>query len=183
MTFDLRRIAAAAAAALCWAGAAGAQPAAIIGSDAAACAPDARDSAALVDVGGLKDRSGVMRIELYPDNDKEFLGDRHKLVAEGKTFRRVETPLPQTGPVRVCIKLPGPGRYALAVIHQRGATRSFTFTKDGIGFPNNPKLYMSKPAVAAVAMNFGAGVTPVAVTLNYKSGLAMRPIKPPPKQP
>ena len=154
-----------------------AQPAPIMGSDAAACAVDARDTAALIEVGGLKDRTGVMRIELYPDNADEFLGDRHKLVAQGKTFRRIETALPETGPVRVCIKLPGPGRYAVAVVHQRGATRSFTFTKDGIGFPNNPKLYLSKPDVTKVAMTFPSGVTQVPVIFNYKSGLAMKPLK------
>ena len=161
------------------AGAAVAQPSPIVGSDAGACAADARDTAALIDVGGLKDRSGVMRHDQYPDDIKEFLGDRHKLVAEGKTVRRVETPLPESGPVRVCIKLPGPGRYAIAVIHQRGATRSFTFSKDGIGFPNNPKLCLSKPDVSKVAMTFASGVTTVPVILNYKSGLAMKPLKQP----
>jgi len=158
-----------------------AQPATIMGSDAVACAPGARDTAALIEVEGLKDRSGVMRIEVYPNNDNEFLGDRHKLVAEGKTFRRVETPLPATGPVRVCILLPGAGTYAIAVVHQRGDTRSFSFTKDGIGFPNNPRLYLSKPDVDKVAMTFPAGVTTVPVTLNYKQGLAMKPLKTPAK--
>lgn len=162
-------------------GAVAAQSVPILGSDAAACAADARDTAVLIDVGGIKDRAGVMRIELYPDNDNEFLGDRHKLVAQGKTFRRVETPLPVAGLVQVCIKLPGPGRYAIAVVHQRGDTRSFSFTKDGIGFPNNPKLYLSKPDVAKVAMTFANGVTTVPVTLNYKSGLAMKPLKQPAK--
>ena len=161
------------------AGAAVAQPSPIVGSDAGACAADARDTAALIGGGGVEGRGGVMRIELYPDNGNEFLGDRHKLVAEGKTFRRVETPLPESGPVRVCIKLPGPGRYAIAVIHQRGATRSFTFSKDGIGFPNNPKLFLSKPDVSKVAMTFASGVTTVPVILNYKSGLAMKPLKQP----
>lgn len=174
---SLRAVWVLAAGAALVASAAMAQPVAVLGSDAASCAADTRDTAALIDVNGLKDRTGVMRIELYPDNNDEFLGDRHKLVAEGKTFRRVETPLPATGPVRVCIKLPAPGRYAIAVIHQRGETRSFTFTKDGVGFPNNPKLYLSKPDVSKVAMTFAAGVTTVPVTLNYKSGLAMKPLK------
>jgi uncharacterized protein (DUF2141 family) len=157
-------------------GAAMAQPVAAIGPDATYCVAGAKVPAAMFEVNGLKDRTGEMRIELYPDNDNEFLGDRHKLVAEGKTFIRLITTLPAEGPVNICLKLPGEGRFAIAVIHQRGETRSFSFSKDGIGFPNNPRLYLSKPDVDSVAMTFGAGVTRVPVTLNYKSGLSMRPL-------
>lgn len=177
MNFRLRWNVLLAGMAMLLGGALAAQPATVIGTDAAACAPDARDTAALIDIDGIKDRTGIMRVEVYPNNDDEFLGDRHKLVAEGKTFRRVETPLPATGPVRVCIKLPGAGTYAIAVVHQRGDSISFSFTKDGIGFPNNPRLYLSKPDVEAVAMAFPHGVTTVSVILNYKQGLAMKPLK------
>jgi uncharacterized protein (DUF2141 family) len=160
-----------------FAAAASAQPTVpIIGPDAAFCAPGSKEPAALIEVDGLKDRTGDIRVELYPDNNTEFLGDRHKLVDEGKAFRRVIATFPESGPVNICVKTPGPGRFAIAVIHQRGATRSFTFSKDGIGFPNNPKLYFSKPDVDKVAMTFTSGVTVIPVTMNYKSGLSMRPL-------
>lgn len=149
-----------------------------LGPDAAYCRAGADAPAALVEIGGLKDRTGSIRIELYPANNQDWLADRHKLVADGKTFRRVEVKeLPQSGPVAVCVKLPAPGNYALAIIHQRGATRTFSFSQDGIAFPNNPKLGWSKPAVSKVTVSFGAEVTAVPVTMNYKQGLAMRPLK------
>lgn len=165
------------AAALLLAGTA-AQGATAIGPDAAYCRPGADVPAALVEIAGLKDRTGSIRVELYPANSQDWLADRHKLVADGKTFRRVEAKeLPATGPVNICVKLPAPGKYALAIIHQRGGARTFNFNQDGIAFPNNPRLGWSKPAVSKVTVSFGDAVTPVPVTMNYKQGLAMRPLK------
>ena len=149
-----------------------------IGPDAAYCRAGADAPAALVEINGLKDRTGAIRVELYPANNQDWLADRHKLIADGKTFRRVEVKeLPASGPVTVCVKLPAPGNYALAIIHQRGASRTFSFSQDGIAFPNNPKLGWSKPAVSKVTVSFGPEITAVPVTMNYKQGLAMRPLK------
>jgi uncharacterized protein (DUF2141 family) len=153
-----------------------AQPVPIIGEDAALCASGSGVPAALIHVNGLIDRSGVLRAELYPATDQDWLGDRKRIVAEGKTHRRVVAELPVSGPVQICVKLPRPGVYAFAIIHQRGPSTSFAFTKDGIGFTNNPRLYFSKPAAAKVAYPFGPETTSVSVIMNYKRGLSMKPL-------
>ncbi|WP_017667199.1 DUF2141 domain-containing protein [Sandarakinorhabdus sp. AAP62] len=127
--------------------------------------------AVLITAVGLKDRRGVLRAELYPDNDKDFLQDDNILINEGKTFRRVEMPVPASGAVTLCIRTPGPGAYTLSLLHDRDANRKFGLSTDGVGFPGNPRLGLSKPKAAAARFQTGPGLTPISIRLNYRKGL------------
>lgn len=80
-TPDMTKRAILAAALLMAATPAGAQ---VLGSDAAACSAGG-GSAILVQVTGLKDRKGRIKLELYPATEADFLKDDDNLVAEGKT--------------------------------------------------------------------------------------------------
>ena len=142
------------------------------------CRPGESGPALLVEPVGMKDRSGQMKLEVYPANDQDFLADDNVLVAAGKTFRRVEIATPQTGDVVLCVRIPGPGTYAVAVLHDRNADRRFGWKIDGIGFSANPKLGWSKPKAHAsrVVVNSG-GVSKISVVMNYKSGLGVAPLK------
>jgi uncharacterized protein (DUF2141 family) len=135
------------------------------------CRPNENGSAFLVEVTGLKDRRGRLKLELYPANDADFLADDNILVAAGKTFRRVEMPVPATGPVQLCIRAPGPGNYALSLMHDRDANRRFSLSVDGIGFAGNPKLGWSKPRAAAATAAVGPGPARIAIRMNYRRGL------------
>lgn len=135
------------------------------------CRADERGPAYLVDVAGLKDRKGRLKLELYPANDTDFLADDNILVAAGKPFRRVEAPVPQSGPVQLCIRAPGAGIYALSLLHDRDANRRFSLSIDGIGFAGNPKLGWSKPHAAAASVPVGSGPTRITITVNYRRGL------------
>jgi hypothetical protein len=64
-------------------GSAGAQ---VLGSDAAACRPG-EGPAIAVEITGLKDRTGELKLELYPGEEADFLKDDRVLIAAGKTFR------------------------------------------------------------------------------------------------
>lgn len=130
----------------------------------------------VVEVGGLKDRSGLLRVEVYPANDDDFLADDTVLLAAGKVFRRVERPLPPDGSVVVCVPLPQPMRVALAVNHDRDANHRFGVTRDGVGFAGNPHLGWSKPRSAAASVTVGAGPVRTRVVMNYRCGLSMRPL-------
>ena len=145
----------------------------------AACGPDEQGPALKVLVVGLKDRRGTLRLELYPDNDQDFLGDSSKIIAEGRTFRRVIAPTPQSGEVQLCVRAPAPGRYAAAVLHdRRGGTLKFSPWTDGAGFPGDPKLGTSKPKANQAVVDIGAGVTHPAVVMNYlSSGLTFAPVR------
>ena len=125
----------------------------------------------LVEVAGLKDRRGRLKLELYPANDQDFLADDNVLINADKVFRRVELAVPATGRVELCIRAPGPGLYALSLLHDRDANRKFGLSSDGIGFSGNPKLGWSKPKAATASARAGTGPTPIRILLNYRRGL------------
>lgn len=130
----------------------------------------------IVTVAGLRDRTGRLKLEVYPATDEDFLADDNILVAAGKTFRRVEVPLPASGPAELCVRVPRAGRYAVVVLHDRNSDRRFNWRVDGIGFAGNPRLGLSQPDVdeaSAVASSERTGVT---VVMNYLRGLRMRPL-------
>ena len=150
-----------------------------LGKAAGHCRPNEPGPAALVTVIGLKDRTGLLRVELYPDNDDDFLESDKVLVRAGKLFHRVEIALPPSGPVQACIRLPAAGSYTLSVLHDRDSNRKFGFSTDGVGFPGNAKLGLSKPKAAQTRFVAGTGITTMTVRLNYRRGLlGFGPLKP-----
>ena len=142
-----------------------------LGKAAGRCRPGEQGPAFIVTAVGLKDRKGLLKVELYPANNADFLADDNVLIAAGKAFRRVEIAVPASGPVEICIRAPGPGVYALSVLHDRDGNRKFGLSVDGIGFAGNPKLGWSKPAAEAASVRVGAGPTATRVVLNYRQGL------------
>jgi len=150
-----------------------------LGIAAGRCRTPETGPAFLVDVTGLKDRAGRLKLELYPANDADFLADDNILISAGKPFARVEASTPQDGPVQLCIRAPHAGRYALSLLHDRNSDRRFQLSTDGIGFSNNPKLGWSKPGADRVAVDVGDAPRRIAIVMNYRHGLGMRPEKTP----
>lgn len=147
-----------------------------LGKAEARCRAGETGPAFLVKVDGLKDRSGTLKVEVYPSNDTDFLADDNVLVSAGKTFRRAEVPVP-AGAGEVCLRLPGPGAYSVVVLHDRDGNRKFGWTVDGIGFSANPHLGWSKPKAAKTRAVAGAGLTRITVVMNYRRGLGMGPLR------
>ncbi len=144
--------------------------AAPVGPDAARCNAGAPGEALLVRVTGLKEPRGTVRVQLYGGDPAEFL-------AKGKKMRRVD--VPATGAsMDVCIALPGPGRYAVAVRHDADANKKSGWN-DGGGFSRNPKVSLTnlKPRHSQVAINVGPGVHRVPVIMQYRQGLSVGPIR------
>ena len=135
------------------------------------CREEEHGPSFMVTVNGLKDRKGRLKLELYPADDEDFLADDNVLIAAGKVFRRVEMAIPASGPVHMCIRAPGPGLYALSLLHDRNGDRKFALSVDGIGFAGNPRLGMRKPPAQSASAHALTGPTPVAITLNYRRGL------------
>lgn len=139
--------------------------AAPLGGDAAAC--EANKPAILASVVGLKDRKGILKLELYPATPEDFTRDDHDLIAAGKTFRRVAVTPPAAGPVSLCIRVPGPGRYALLLTHNRDGQNKFRYTIDGAGLPSNKRIGMAKPKVGAATVDVGATTLPLTIRAQY----------------
>ncbi len=149
----------------------------VLGPHPEACALDAKGPSVLVHVHGFKDHSGILRVELYPGTEEDFLAPRAKLQEEGKVFERIDLPMPKTGDaVDVCVALPAAGMYTMSILHDRNANSRLDAFSDGYGFPNNPRLGYKKPPASEVI--FAAdGQTTIDVVLNYWTGFAARPIR------
>ncbi len=141
-----------------------------IGSDAAACNGNA-GPAIRVNVTGLKDRTGRLKLELYPANEADFLKDDRDLRKEGKFFRRIWADMPASGAVQLCIRAPSAGRYALLFTHDRDNRNKFNFMRDGAGFPGAGKLGRARPQMAQAIVNVPAGVVTTTIRAQYLRGL------------
>ncbi|QQV76856.1 DUF2141 domain-containing protein [Sphingomonas aliaeris] len=147
-----------------------------LGSDASACTSGG--PAIRVNVLGLKDRTGDLRLELYPATEADFLKDDRDLIAEGKVFRRVVVDTPASGSVALCIRVPRPGRYALLFTHNRDGRNKFNFWSDGAGLRSNQKLGRSKPTLAQAIIDVPAGVETTDIRAQYLRGFSgFSPIK------
>jgi uncharacterized protein (DUF2141 family) len=141
-----------------------------IGPDAAACSPGSGRPALLVSVNGFSQRTGRLRVQIY-DSARTFL-------EKGAKLRRIDLPVLKAGAMNVCVAVPGPGRYAVAVRHDVDGDNAKGDWSDGGGFSNNPSisLFHLKPSYQQTAIPVGNGVKPVSVILNYRRGLSIGPV-------
>jgi uncharacterized protein (DUF2141 family) len=130
----------------------------------------------IVNVVGLRDRTGQLKLEVYPATDEDFLADDNVLVAAGKTFRRVEVPVPASGPIELCVRVPRAGRYGVVVLHDQNSNRRFDWRIDGIGFAGNPRLGLSRPDAVEASAMASSRRTSITIVMNYLRGLRMRPL-------
>lgn len=138
----------------------------VLGADAAACRTG---PAAMVRVHGFKDYVGEVRVQLYSDVPDDFL-------ASGKKLRRVVVGVVPGTAMDICVALPSTGRFALAVLHDRDSNHKLSIWRDGVGFSNNPRIGLGKPDLKEVLFEAKPGVSTIDVVLNYRSGLAVRPL-------
>jgi uncharacterized protein (DUF2141 family) len=141
---------------------------AALGPDAASCRAGSTQPAFLVNVSGFKARSGRIRVQVY--NASNFL-------VKGQRVRRVDLPV-TAATMPICVALPGPGTYAVAVRHDVDGDNEKSDWSDGGGFSRNPKisLFHLKPSFESVAVPVGRGVRSVQVIMNYRRGLSIGPV-------
>lgn len=102
-----------------------------------------------VTVEGVRSSHGLIAVTLYADDSRRFLARRGSLYV-GRVPARA-------GATRVCIHLPGPGTYALAVYHDADGNRSFNrnmigLPAEGYGFSNNAPTIFGLPSFSRVRM-------------------------------
>jgi uncharacterized protein (DUF2141 family) len=148
-----------------------------LGKAQAQCRVNEPGPAFLVEVVGLKDRDGLLKLEVYPSNDDDFLQDDNILVNARKIFRRVEMPVPHSGTVTMCIRVPAAGPYSLSLLHDRDENHKYGWMVDGVGFSANPHLGWFKPKADATRAFAGSGLTRIRIILNYRHFLGVAPIK------
>ncbi|HEX7742768.1 MAG TPA: DUF2141 domain-containing protein [Sphingobium sp.] len=137
-----------------------------IGNDLDRCGASARGPAVLVDVRGFAAATGKVRLQSYP-------ATRNAWLAKGAWLNRIESVVrPSTGAMRFCMPMPEPGKYGIAVRHDRNGNGKTDIWRDGGGFSNNPSISifnLGKPGVDKAAINVGPGVTKITINLKYMS--------------
>lgn len=135
-----------------------------IGNDLDRCAPSAKGPAVLVDVRGFAAATGTIRVQSYPATKAAWL-------TKGAWLNRIDVPVrASNGAMRFCMPVPEPGRYGIAVRHDRDGNGKSDFSRDGGGFSNNPSISifnLGKPGVEKAAFYAGPGVTKITINLQY----------------
>ena len=138
------------------------------GKDAAAC--EQGKPSVLVRILGFKKASGEVKVSLFSDDGSRFL-------VRGGNIRKVFVPVRTKGPLDVCVAVPKPGRYAVAVHHDINGNGDMD-GQDGGGYSGNPKvsLVKRKPALASAVIQVGGRPARTDVRLLYVKGLSLAPV-------
>ncbi|MES2157586.1 MAG: DUF2141 domain-containing protein [Pseudomonadota bacterium] len=135
-----------------------------IANDLERCTASGKGPAVLVDVRGFVATTGKVRVQSYP-------GTRDAWLTKGEWLNRIESPVrPANGTMRFCIPVPQPGKYGIAVRHDRDGNGKTDISRDGGGFSNNPSISifnLGKPGVEKAAFYAGPGVTKITINLKY----------------
>jgi uncharacterized protein (DUF2141 family) len=132
---------------------------------AVGCAPG-RPSV-IVHLAGFKQPAGRVKLSVYDDSGR--------WLAKGGKISKIKVPV--TGrSMDVCVPVPAPGRYAVAVHHDLNVNGERD-RQDGGGYSRNPKVSLlnPKPAFSKAAFTVGNGPAKVGVTLLYIRGLGVGP--------
>lgn len=122
----------------------------------------------IVHVAGFKQATGRVKLSLYGSDARRWL-------AKGGKITKVKVPVTGTS-MDVCLPVPAPGRYAVAVHHDLNVNGERD-RQDGGGYSRNPKVSLlnPKPAFSKAAFEVGSGPAKVGVTLMYIKGLSVGP--------
>ena len=133
---------------------------------AGACTPG--KPSVIVHLAGFKQPTGKVKLSLYGPDSSRWL-------AKGGKISKVKVPV--TGrSMNVCLPVPAPGRYAVAVHHDLNVNGERD-RQDGGGYSRNPKVSLlnPKPSFSKAAFEVGNGPAKVGVTLLYIKGLGVGP--------
>jgi len=130
------------------------------------CLGDPGPARLRVMVEGVRAGQGQMTATLYPDAQDKFLKANGQLAVW-----RVAAATPVTV---MCLRLPAPGRYALAIYDDLNLNGRFDHTtfapREPYGFSNNPHPFFILPSVRSVAFTAGPGETILHIHLTYPEG-------------
>ena len=133
----------------------------IVRNDPSRCAPNAGASVMLT-ITGIADGKGRLRVQAYRGTKDEWL-------AKGRWLNRIELPA-RAGTVHVCMPLPGPGTYAIAVRHDRNGNGETNIREDGGGMSNNPSINifnLGKPSFTKTRFTVGGGPAAMTIQMRY----------------
>jgi len=130
----------------------------------ASCAPG--KPSVIVHVAGLKQPAGDVKVSLYGSDTDRWL-------ARGGRISKVKIPVTARA-MDICMPVPAPGRYAVAVHHDYNVNGARD-RQDGGGYSRDPKVSLlnPKPPFAKAAFEVGNGPARVGVTMLYLKGFSV----------
>jgi len=133
----------------------------VIAHNPAACSGKS-GPAALVTITGIKSSSGKIRVQSYRAIKSDWL-------KKGKWLNRIELPA-RAGTMQVCMPLPGPGIYGIAVRHDVNGNGKTDLSQDGGGMSNNPSINifnLGKPSYKKTRFTVETGVRQLTIKMKY----------------
>jgi uncharacterized protein (DUF2141 family) len=133
---------------------------------ATACVPG--KPSVIVHLAGFKQAAGKVKVSVYGSDSSRWL-------AKGGRVTKLKVPVTAKS-MDVCLPVPAPGRYAVAVHHDLNVNGQRD-RQDGGGYSRNPKVNLlnPKPAFSKAAFEVGNGPARVGVRLLYIRGLSVGP--------
>lgn len=110
----------------------------------------------------IKSATGKMRIELYPGTQEDWL-------ERGRWLNRIEVPA-QRGSMQICMPIPSPGDYAIAMRHDANDNNQTDITVDGGGMSNNPSINifnLGRPSIDRTRFRIGREILPMTIRMRY----------------
>ena len=138
--------------------------ASVSAAEAAPCSPDHNDTQLQVEVRNVRSARGLVTVTAYPDEPRRFLAPR------GKVERVREKAI---APVTiVCLEVPAPGVYALAVYHDENGDKDFNRTRvglpaEGYGFSNDAPTAAGLPSFNAVRFRAKGPIHRMSLRMRY----------------
>ncbi|HYD23199.1 MAG TPA: DUF2141 domain-containing protein [Croceibacterium sp.] len=115
-----------------------------------------------ISVTGVKRSSGKLRVQLYRATKQDWL-------ETGRWLNRMELPA-RAGTMSVCMPVPAPGTYGIAIRHDVNGNNETDLTQDGGGASNNPSFNifnLGKPSHSKVGFAVGQEVKAITIRLHY----------------
>lgn len=117
-------------------------------------------------VDGVRSDQGLMTVTVYPPDRDKFLKSNGEL----GVWRTPAQP-PST---EVCVWVPGPGSYDVAVYDDLNENHRFDHSLvaplEPYGFSNNPRLFLGPPSAGAAKIEVAEGETTIHIQLRYPAG-------------
>lgn len=123
---------------------------------------DGAGPAVKVQISGITPAQGTLRVQLYPGTAADWLKAGHWL-------NRIEVPA-RGATTTVCMPVPAPGTYAIAVRHDVNGNGKTDIRADGGGMSNNPAisiLNLGKPSYEKTAFAVGDSVKTISIRMRY----------------
>ena len=132
-----------------------------VSNDMSRCAPG-KGAAALVTITNISESKGKLRVQAYNGTKSDWL-------EKGRWLNRMEVAA-RKGTMKVCVPLPGPGTYAIAVRHDLNANGKTDLRSDGGGMSNNPSINvfnLGKPSYTQTRFSVDGSAKPITIQMRY----------------